>query len=594
MNKKLITELNRQFELMGVKKVLSEDWRTQYGIKFLNAFRREALVGAELTLYQKLMKESIQDFDLAAKHQIHSLEELENDLKLHVDQGVGRNAGTPKIPASVYNDIAQSILKKTAKDSGYYSRISEMLINLYRQVNAFGSGSDTGKIIDDLIDTAKRASKNPDELVKFNEYVDELVRMGVIDKNIPQLIKNTYLKTVVVPIKKNWTTVFKGLNTYFKKVPGIGRLYKSYWKEVQSMGQLQSLFDQVDSLIRQYEEAIIQGHNTSLFNVQNARLQIASLQEQIAKAEPSAVQQVWNKMKANLPEGSLKEIERENGALSGNNVKEWFEYFEKSTDDVRVTKPNDYVGRLQALLKIFKNPEYAGLSKWERIKSGTGRLLNEYFIGSARTAAERQKLLKGLGFYGKLGYNFGERIMAAVFYYPIMGSVIQTVGDWVENTGVITNDGKGYTIPFTKMKILSDYANLHKETLSGGGARKQGNWDAILNSLIINAQQSNVIPGLGVLSAKKLSAISPAFAEFCDFANKSFSGDYIDRTKFDHTRSVIIKEQRDSLQELRIWKEKFPDLEPQIEQYLDTIKYEPVEATQRILSTQSQDTSKTN
>ena len=58
-SKKLITELNRQFQLMGLKKVLKEDWRTQFGVRFINGFRKETLLGVDNSLYSRLMKENL-------------------------------------------------------------------------------------------------------------------------------------------------------------------------------------------------------------------------------------------------------------------------------------------------------------------------------------------------------------------------------------------------------------------------------------------------------------------------------------------------------------------------------------------------------
>ena len=586
-SKKLITELNRQFQLMGLKKVLNEDWRTQFGVRFINAFRKETLLGVDNSLYTRLMEESINEFNLGPLG-IKTIEDLEADLKLHVDQSVSRNTNVqPKIAASILDKIADKMIEKTAKESGVYNRISNMMINIYREVNGYTSGTKGGQLLDDMIELAKRASDDPSKLNDFQSFVEELLRLGIVkDNNISQLIKNVYLKTKVVNSNIGFMggvkEYFSGLNKLFSKIPGIKLFYKKTWAQAISQSDLQSAFDQIDSLLRQFDESVLEGNNKVGFDVESARLQIANLQKQIAKAEPSAYQFVWSEMKKQLPEKVLQELEKENGRLGYNNVKEWFTYFDKSTDDVSAVRPDVYVGRLQALGRIFNDPiVYKDASRWSWAKRKGERILLEYFAGSARTKEERDLLFKALGNYGKLGYNTSERVMALIFYYPLMGTILQTLWDYAENTGGITNNGKGRKIPLLNITILKDLYLAHGETFSTAGVRKGDNWEAWRQSLWTNFKDRIALPITP--SWERFNALSPAIADIRELIKQTPTGDSVDIDLVDKGKNTIIEKQTDVQKELRFLQDSIPELKPYLDE-LDTLPLTPIGVTQQLIT----------
>lgn len=586
-SKKLITELNRQFQLMGLKKVLNEDWRTKFGIRFINAFRKETLLGIDNSLYTRLMEESINEFNLGQSG-IKTIEDLEADLKLHVDQSVSRNTNVqPKIAASIFDKIADKMIEKTAKESGIYNRISNMMINIYREVNGYTAGTQGGQLLDDMIELAKRASNDPSKLNDFQTYVEELLRLGIVkDNNIPQLIKNVYLKTKIVNSNIGFMggvkEYFDGLNRYFSKIPGIKNFYKETWTQAISQSELKSAFDQIDSLIRQFDDAVLEGKNATTFPLESARIQIAKLQKQIAKAEPSAYQFVWGEMKKQLPEKVLKDLENKNGKLSYNNVKEWFEYFEKSTDDVRSVRPDVYVGRLQALGRIFSDPKvYEDTTRWARAGRKTERILLEYLTGSARIKSERDLLLKALGKGGKRGYNVAERVMALIFYYPLMGTILQTLWDYAENTGGITNNGKGRKIPFTNITILKDLPLAHGETFNTEGVRKGDNWEAWGQSLFINFKNRIALPITP--SWERFNALSPAIADIRELIKQTPTGDDINYDLVDKGKNTIIQKQKDTLQELRLLQDSIPELKSYLDE-LDTLPLTPTGVIEKLIT----------
>ena len=287
-------------------------------------------------------------------------------------------------------------------------------------------------------------------------------------------------------------------------------------------------------------------------------------------------------MKKQLPEKVLKELEKENGRLGYNNIKEWFAYFDKSTDDVRAVRPDVYVGRLQALSRIFSDPTvYNDTSRWAWAKRKGERILLEYFAGSARTKPERDLLFKALGNYGKLGYNTSERVMALIFYYPIMGTILQTLWDYAENTGGITNDGKGRRVPFTNTFILKDLPLAHGETFQTKGVRKGDNWEAWGQSLLKNFKDRIALPITP--SWERFNALAPAIADIRELIKQTPTGDSIDIDLVDKGKNTIIQKQKDTLQELRLLQDSIPELKSYLDE-LDTLPLTPTGVIEKLIT----------
>jgi len=538
MKKSLITELNRQFELMGIKKIITESIMKDWGLKFIYHLKFQSGVEGQRS-YAKVIDETFKDINLG-QYRVNTIEDLEKDMKLYY---LRPNSGEkPRIPESVYNKFAEAIISKITKESSEYKNISKTILDLYRYFNNFVGGSQTGTLIDEMIAAAQKAGKDETWLNYYQDLTQKLVNMNIVDESIPQLIKNIYFKAEIPT--PNISTI-DGIVTYMKTLPGIKQIWDKICEDSMNETGLRAAFDQVDSLIRQFDDAIINERDLD-FDIESTRLKIAKLLEQISYGEPSAYKRIWEQVKSKLPKDSIKLIEDKNGSLNYSNVKEWFEHFSSSVDGIKTPKPNEYVSRLQALVRIFKDPTvYDNMSGWAKAGRSAKRVLNEYLIGSARNKKEIDQLLKGLGKYGKRGFNIGERVIAVFFYYPLIGAALQTLGDYIENRGGITNDGKGWG----PNGFLKDIVILHGETWETPGKRVGGNTEALWNSLTINFK--NAWPLSKVPSWQKISALSPALADFLTDFQTTKTGDRPKPEDIKVEQNRIYQVTQDTLQQLK-------------------------------------------
>ena len=179
-----------------------------------------------------------------------------------------------------------------------------------------------------------------------------------------------------------------------------------------------------------------------------------------------------------------------------------------------------------------------------------------------------------MGKKGKLGYNIGERLVAYVFYYPLVAAFLQTIGDYLENTGMVTNDGKGYNIPGLG-EVGKDWSALHGETWNTPGKRTGSNLEGLWNSFAINSKQF-----INPFSAsfQQISVISPALADLINKFATNKAGDQFNPEDLDNTKRAIVVEQTDTLQKIQIEGGNNSD----IKNFIDTVGMEPLNKTKEI------------
>jgi len=559
MKRTLLNEVSRQLKLMGVKTQITESITHSAAIEFIHF----AKIGAGLAnrdtftnLFEKAAKE--------AGAGLNTIEAFEKDYALF------KNTGKSNIPPSVYAKIVSSMLKNLAKESTTYKKLSESLLNAYRGVFGLTPGTAGGDIIDTLIDYAKKANNDESFLKKFESLVIDIKSRNIIDSNITTIIRNLYfVKTIPTDIIKT----MDGFVSYLKTLPGFKQYYAiSAKKEMDRVG-MTTLFSQVDSILRQVDEAVLEGQSAN-FDLTSARNLLSKLMEKISYGDKDLLKYVWLEVKQKLPGRAIEQLESKDGVLNYDNLREWLTYYEKAAGNPQIQKPNLYVSRLEALFRIFKDPNNKELSRWNRFVNSSIRILKEWLIGSARTKEEVAQLVKLYGKKGKLGFNIGERLVAYVFYYPLVAAFLRTLGDYVENTRMINK------IPGLA-DTNYDFALLHGETWVTPGVRKGGNVEGLVNSLTTN-MQSYLKPFNP--SFRQLSVLSPAFADIVQMFETTKSGDMIDPTKIDEASKRVIIEQRDTLDKLRT--EGADD--PELMKLLDTVGMKPLNITQNLLSDSTQ------
>jgi hypothetical protein len=78
--------------------------------------------------------------------------------------------------------------------------------------------------------------------------------------------------------------------------------------------------------------------------------------EKISYGDKDILRYVWLDLKEKLPGKTIQQLESKDGVLNYNNLREWLEYYEKAAGNPLLQKPNQYVSRLEALLRIFSDP----------------------------------------------------------------------------------------------------------------------------------------------------------------------------------------------------------------------------------------------
>lgn len=561
MKKILINELNRQLKLMGVNKILSEGVITNWARDFFQASKVGVGVSKRNDLI-KLFDESIKEVPIGG---FKTFEDLEKNLDIFF------RTGRSNVAESDYTKLALKMLEKLSKETTNYKQISEIMLKAYRGVNGVVAGTPSGDIIEKMISLAKTASKSPDDLKVFNQISQDLISRRIVDPSIPNLIKNIYYNAI---IPNDVIKTIDGFVTYLKGLPGIKQIYEiNAKKEMDRLG-MQSTFDQIESILRQFDDSLIEGNNIN-FDEVSARNTLSKLSEKVSYGKKDMLRFLWLDVKKRLPQTTITQLEDANGVLNYNNLNEWFTYFEKAAGAEGIKKPNEYIGRLKALIRIFNDPvHYKNVKTFGKIKLASERLINEYFKGSARLKDEIVQIEKVLGKKGKLGFNIGERLVAYVFYYPLIGAFLQTIGDYLENTGSITNDGKGFNIPLIGV-VGKDWSAFHGETWNTPGKRTGSNIEGLWNSFAINSKQ--FINPFST-SFQQISVISPALADLINKFATNKAGDNIDLDELNKTKRAIIVEQTDTLQKIQI--EGGNDSE--IKKFIDTVGMEPLNKTNEI------------
>jgi hypothetical protein len=561
MKKILINEINRQLKLMGVNKILSEGVITNWARDFFQASKVGVGVSKRNDLI-KLFDESIKEVPIGG---FKTFEDLEKNLDIFF------RTGRSNIAESDYTKLALKMLEKLSKETTNYKQISEIMFNAYRGVNGIVAGTPSGDLVEKMISLAKTAGKSPDDLKVFNQLSQDLISRRIVDPSIPNLIKNIYYNAI---IPNDVIKTMDGFVTYLKSLPGIKQIYeKIYEKQMNRLG-MQSTFDQIESILRQFDDSLI-NKSDIMFDEVSARNTLSKLSEKVSYGKKDMLRFLWLDIKKRLPQATISQLEDTSGTLNFNNLNEWFTYFEKSAGIEGIRKPNEYIGRLTALIRIFNDPiHYKNVKTFGKIKLASERLINEYFTGSARLKDEIKQIEKVLGKQGKKGYNIGERLIAYIFYYPLVGAFIQTIGDYLENTGSVTNDGKGYNIPLLGV-VGKDWSALHGETWITEGKRTGSNLEGLWNSFAINSKQF-IVPWN--LTFQQLSVISPALADLINLFATNKAGDKINPDEFDKTKKAIIVEQTDTLQKIQIEGGNSSE----IKNFIDSVGMEPLNKTKEI------------
>lgn len=559
MGKKLITEVNRQLKLMGLNHQITESVTQSLAIEFIQ-FAKIGVGLANRESFTTLLEKAAKESGAA----IRTIEDFEKDYALF------KRTGKSYVPPSVYQKMGATILREVAKESSTYKKMAESILNAYRGVFNLTSATPGGVIIDKMIGLAKGASKDENLLKQFEELVVDLKSRNIIDTNIPNIIKNLYY---IKSIPSNVINTKEGFFAYLRTIPGIKQIYENSIKKGLDRSGMQSLFTQVDSILRQIDDAVLEG-KVENFDLASARNTATQLLEKLALGEKDILRTIWLDLKQKLPGKTIEQLESKDGILNYNNLREWFEYYEKAAGAPQLVKPNQYISRLEALIRIFSNPNYKNLPTYKRISESSSRILKEYLIGSARTKDEVAQLVKVYGKKGKIGFNIGERLVAAIFYYPLIGAFIRTMGDYVENTGMLNG-------LFDLADMSHDVAILHGETWITPGERKGGNLDGLFNSFKYNS--ASFLKPFNP-SLRQLSLISPAFSDVLDYFNNTKAGDYVDRSRIERAKDTIIIEQKDTLQRLKTESVNDEDLM----MLLDTIGMKPLNVTQQILTDTTQ------
>ena len=561
MKKILINEINRQLKLMGVNKILSEGVITNWARDFFQASKVGVGVSKRNDLI-KLFDESIKEVPIGG---FKTFEDLEKNLDIFF------RTGRSNIAESDYTKLALKMLEKLSKETTNYKQISEIMFNAYRGVNGIVAGTPSGDLVEKMISLAKTAGKSPNDLKVFNQLSQDLINRKIVDPSIPNLIKNIFYNAI---IPNDVIKTMDGFVTYLKGLPGIKEIYEIIAKKEMDRLGMQSTFDQIESILRQFDDSLIEGNNIN-FDEVSARNTLSKLSEKVSYGKKDILRFLWLDVKKRLPQTTITQLEDANGVLNYNNLNEWFTYFEKSAGVEGIKKPNEYIGRLTALIRIFNDPvHYKDVKTWGKIKLASERLIKEYFKGSARLVDEVAQIEKVLGKQGKRGYNIGERLVAYVFYYPLVAAFLQTIGDYLENTGLVTNDGKGYNIPGIG-EVGKDWGALHGETWVTEGKRTGSNFEGLWNSFAINSKQF-----INPFSAsfQQISAISPALADLINKFATNKAGDKINPEDLDNTKRAIVVEQTDTLQKIQIEGGNNSD----IKNFIDTVGMEPLNKTKEI------------
>lgn len=572
--KTLINEINRQLQLMGVNKVITEGVIRNWGSNFLHDIifssgpvNRTTLVN----LYDEAMK------DMPGGIKLKNFEELEEDLNRVFTTG-----RSTRVTESEYNKLASKMLEKVGKETRF-DKITDLVISQYRAWNGFNSTSPEGTLLDRLISAARKANTDRSELAVFNEIQQELVKLGVVDPSIIQIIKNKYFKAV---IPNTVIQTMDGMIKAIKNMPGIKQIYDNFIKVSPNAIRMQAIFDEMESIFRQFDSDVFSGNNPN-FDMASARLRLSQLAEEAAEGEKDLLYKLWKDLKEKIPGGVSKNLEDKNGVLNYNNFLEWKQYFENVSLDQNRKKPSEFIGRAEAFIKIFRNPSPEGDEATTRLSRNFlrgRRLLREYTRGSARLPIEIKQIEKSLGKKGARGYFIVERIYAYLFLYPLAGGLIQTFLDYLENTGTITNDGKGYNVGSVSfMEWSKDWTTLHGETWNTQGIRKGGNVVAFCQSFGIN-----IVKFINPLSPslQQVSAISPALAGAIQRFYSIKSGEVIYKEEVMKVKVTVVEEQKNMGQQL-----KTIGLEnPELKKVMDTIEeMQPLNVTSEIIN----DTTKT-
>jgi hypothetical protein len=225
------------------------------------------------------------------------------------------------------------------------------MFNAYRGVNGIVAGTPSGDLVEKMISLAKTAGKSPDDLKVFNQLSQDLISRRIVDPSIPNLIKNIYYNAI---IPNDVIKTMDGFVTYLKGLPGIKQIYEiNAKKEMDRLG-MQSTFDQIESILRQFDDSLIEGNNIN-FDEVSARNTLSKLSEKVSYGKKDILRFLWLDVKKRLPQTTITQLEDANGVLNYNNLNEWFTYFEKSAGVEGIKKPNEYIGRLTALIRIFND-----------------------------------------------------------------------------------------------------------------------------------------------------------------------------------------------------------------------------------------------
>jgi hypothetical protein len=375
MKKILINEINRQLKLMGVNKILSEGVITNWARDFFQASKVGVGVSKRNDLI-KLFDESIKEVPIGG---FKTFEDLEKNLDIFF------RTGRSNIAESDYTKLALKMLEKLSKETTNYKQISEIMFNAYRGVNGIVAGTPSGDLVEKMISLAKTAGKSPNDLKVFNQLSQDLINRKIVDPSIPNLIKNIFYNAI---IPNDVIKTMDGFVTYLKGLPGIKQIYEiNAKKEMDRLG-MQSTFDQIESILRQFDDSLI-GNSDITFDEVSARNTLSKLSEKVSYGKKDILRMLWLDVKKRLPQTTITQLEDANGVLNYNNLNEWFTYFEKAAGVEGIKKPNEYIGRLTALIRIFNDPvHYKDVKTFGKIKLASERLINEYFKGSARLKDE--------------------------------------------------------------------------------------------------------------------------------------------------------------------------------------------------------------
>ena len=383
MKKILINEINRQLKLMGVNKILSEGVITNWARDFFQASKVGVGVSKRNDLI-KLFDESIKEVPIGG---FKTFEDLEKNLDIFF------RTGRSNIAESDYTKLALKMLEKLSKETTNYKQISEIMFNAYRGVNGIVAGTPSGDLVEKMISLAKTAGKSPNDLKVFNQLSQDLINRKIVDPSIPNLIKNIFYNAI---IPNDVIKTMDGFVTYLKGLPGIKEIYEIIAKNEMDRLGMQSPFDQIESILRQFDDSLIEGNNIN-FDEVSARNTLSKLSEKVSYGKKDILRFLWLDVKKRLPQTTITQLEDANGVLNYNNLNEWFTYFEKSAGVEGIKKPNEYIGRLTALIRIFNDPvHYKDVKTWGKIKLASERLIKEYFKGSARLVDEVAQIEKVL------------------------------------------------------------------------------------------------------------------------------------------------------------------------------------------------------